>query len=175
MVANSASLIGMVDYFQSPGAPGRDLLDLVPVGEDRGQPRSRQATWPDCELACRRIRDRCAQRTARRAPLTPGGRVAMIQYVTYLDNDYSCRRSPRRRRPVAPVLAVVRQGADRDRRSAEVTGGCGHAYSATSGTSNGTAIPGANARRSTRRRRPTWVESHCDRSRVPRAATARRP
>jgi hypothetical protein len=91
VVANAASLSGMVDYFKSKhldvglystpyqwnkiaGATqaASDLAGLpswLAGGSYVGAPA-------DCE----------------RSPLTPNGRVAMIQYVMHLDNDYSCRR-----------------------------------------------------------------------------------
>lgn len=87
--ANSASLSGMVDYFQSKGltvgiystslqwkkiagvTPSTShlagLLSWLAGGTYVGAPK-------DCQ----------------KPPLTPGGRVAMIQFVTHLDNDYSC-------------------------------------------------------------------------------------
>jgi hypothetical protein len=89
--ANAADLTGMVDYFQSkglsigiystsyqwgiiagstePASPLGGLASGLAGASMGGSPI-------DCELP----------------PLTPNGRVAMIQYVTNLDNDYSCRR-----------------------------------------------------------------------------------
>jgi hypothetical protein len=88
--ANAASLTGMVDYFQSKAltvgiystsfqwkkiagvTPATShlagLMSWLAGGSYVGAPA-------DCE----------------KGALTPNGRVAMVQYVTHLDNDYSCR------------------------------------------------------------------------------------
>jgi hypothetical protein len=138
--ANAASLTGMVDYFHSrqlqvgiystsyqwakiagttdAGSGLAGLRSWLAGGSEVGAP-------VDCE----------------QAPLTPGGWVAMIQYVTFLDNDYSCLRfrsqtaeiSPSQPAAVGTVLGAV--GTD-----------WGPATSFTyQWNRNGTAIPGATA------------------------------
>jgi hypothetical protein len=89
LAANAASLTGMVDYFQSKGLTVgiystsfqwkkiagvtsakshlAGLLSWLAGGSYVGAPA-------DCE----------------KKPLTPNGRVVMVQYVTHFDNDYSC-------------------------------------------------------------------------------------
>jgi hypothetical protein len=90
LVANAASLSGMVDYFKSKRRDvGRystsyqwnKIAGATPATSDlAGLPSwlaggSYFGAPADCE----------------KSPLTPNGRVAMVQYVMYLDNDYSCR------------------------------------------------------------------------------------
>ncbi len=104
--ANSASLAGMVDYLQSrnlvvgiystsyqwakiagtatAASPLAGLRSWLAGGSEFGAPA-------DCQ----------------KAPLTPGGRVAMIQYVTYLDNDFSCRQFHSAVASVAPSVPSV--------------------------------------------------------------------
>jgi hypothetical protein len=91
VVANAASLSGMVDYFESKyldvglystSYQWNKIAGATPATSDlAGLPSwlaggSYAGAPVDCE----------------RSPLTPNGRVAMIQYVMHLDNDYSCRR-----------------------------------------------------------------------------------
>lgn len=90
VVANSASLIGMVDYFQSKG------LDVGIYGTSYQWRIIAGATLPASHLAG--LPSWLAGGSAvgapadcEKSPLTPGGRVAMVQYVTNLDNDYSCQ------------------------------------------------------------------------------------
>jgi hypothetical protein len=89
VVANSASLIGMVDYFHSKG------LDVGIYSTSYQWGRIAGATLPASHLAG--LRSWLAGGSAvgapadcERSPLTPNGRVAMVQYVTNLDNDYAC-------------------------------------------------------------------------------------
>lgn len=115
--ANAASLTGMVDYFQSKSlhigiystalqwkkiagvTPSSSHLAGLPSwiagGTYVGAPK-------DCE----------------QTPLTPGGRVAMIQFVTHFDNDYSCQRFPGAgaliQTPGAPVAGSTLQAVPGD-------------------------------------------------------------
>ncbi len=91
VAANAASISGMVDYFKSKhldvglystsyqwnkiagATPATSNLAGLPSWLAGGSYAGAPA---DCE----------------KNPLTPNGRVAMVQYVMHLDNDYSCRR-----------------------------------------------------------------------------------
>jgi hypothetical protein len=42
-----------------------------------------------------------------RSPLTPNGRVAMVQYVMHLDNDYSCQRFGATTAAISPAVGAV--------------------------------------------------------------------
>jgi hypothetical protein len=90
VVANAASLTGMVDYFQGKG------LDVGLYSTPYQWNRIAGATAADSHLAG--LRSWLAGGSAMGAPvdceknaLTPYGWVAMVQYVAHLDNDYSCR------------------------------------------------------------------------------------
>jgi hypothetical protein len=91
VVANAASLSGMVDYFKSKhldvglystSYQWNKIAGVTPATSDlAGLPSwlaggSYFGAPADCE----------------KSPLTPNGRVAMVQYVMHFDNDYSCRR-----------------------------------------------------------------------------------
>ncbi len=140
VVANSASLIGMVDYFESRGLSvgiystsyqwGRIAGTTLPASHLAGLPSwlaggSAVGAPADCE----------------KSPLTPGGRVAMVQYVTNLDNDYACRSFPRAGVTVAPVTASV-VGTELVATTGDWADGADYTYQ---WTSNGVAIPGATS------------------------------
>jgi hypothetical protein len=91
VTANAASITGMVDYFQSKGLQvglystsyqwnriaGVTSLDSHLAGlQSWLAGASYWGAAADCE----------------RSPLTPGGTVTMVQYVSILDADYSCHR-----------------------------------------------------------------------------------
>ena len=104
--ANSASLSGMVDYFQAEG------LDVGIYSTSYQWAKIAGTTTVDSPLAGLRSwlaggSETGAPADCQRAPLTPGGRVAMIQYVTYLDNDFSCRQFHSAIAAVAPAVPSV--------------------------------------------------------------------
>jgi hypothetical protein len=142
LAANTASLTGMVDYFESKDLQVGLYSTSYQWGEIAGttDPNSHLAGLPswlaggsqlgapgDCELGA----------------LTPNGRVAMIQYVTNLDNDFSChlfrtetaRISPSSNPTVGTVLTATAG-----------VWGPGRVSYAYQWNRNGLAIPGATAR-----------------------------
>ena len=91
VAANAASLSGMVDYFQSKyldvglystAYQWNKIAGATPAASNLAGLPSWLAgsSYFGAPAACER------------SPLTPNGRVAMVQYVMHLDNDYSCRR-----------------------------------------------------------------------------------
>lgn len=142
VAANSASLSGMVDYFKSryldvglysTSYQWNKIAGATPATSDlAGLPSwlaggSYLGAPADCE----------------KNPLTPNGRVAMVQYVMHLDNDYSCRRFDAANATISPAGQSVVGSA-----LTAVSGSWG-----PSGVSfsyqwnrNGTAIPGATSK-----------------------------
>jgi hypothetical protein len=91
VVANAASLSGMVDYFQSR------QLDVGLYSTSYQWNRIAGATQASSNLAglpswLAGGSFAGAPADCEKSPLTPNGRVAMVQYVMHLDNDYSCRQ-----------------------------------------------------------------------------------
>jgi hypothetical protein len=91
VVANAASLSGMVDYFRSQN------LDVGLYSTPYQWNKIAGATAPTSDLAglpswLAGSSYFGASAACERSSLTPNGRVAMVQYVMHLDNDYSCRR-----------------------------------------------------------------------------------
>jgi hypothetical protein len=136
--ANAADLTGMVDYFQSKGLRVGLYSTSYQWGIIAGvtDPASHLAGLPswlagasivgspvDCELP----------------PLTPNGRVAMIQYVTNLDNDYACRTFNAAARVSPSIPSAVGTELDAARGS-WATGEVNYGYR------NGVPIAGANSR-----------------------------
>ena len=101
VVANAASLSGMVDYFESRNlAVGiystpyqwNKIAGATDVASDlAGLP-----SWL-AGVSYAGALDAC-----QRNPLTPNGRVALIQHVMNLDNDFSCRQFPAAAATVTP-------------------------------------------------------------------------
>jgi hypothetical protein len=141
VVANAASLSGMVDYFESKyldvglySTPYQwnKIAGATPATSDlAGLPSwlaggSYVGAPADCE----------------RSPLTPNGRVAMIQYVMYLDNDYSCRRFDAATATISPadqsVVGSALTAVSGDWRPGDVS----YSYQ---WNRDGSAIPGATS------------------------------
>jgi hypothetical protein len=141
VVANAASLSGMVDYLRSKyldvglystayqwnkiaGATSAtsDLAGLpswLAGGSFSGAPA-------DCE----------------KSPLTPNGRVAMIQYVMHFDNDYSCQRFAASTAAISPGSQAV-VGSELTAESG--TWGPGIVSYHYQWNRNGSAVPGATS------------------------------
>ena len=90
-VANAASLSGMVDYFKlkslsvgiySTSYQWNRIAGVTPA-------TSTLAGLPSWLAGSSYFG---APVNCQKSPLTPNGRVAMVQYVMHLDNDYACRR-----------------------------------------------------------------------------------
>lgn len=142
VVANAASLSGMVDYFESR------QLEVGIYSTSYQWNKIAGVTAATSNLAG--LLSWLAGTTYFRAPaacersaLTPKGRVAMVQYVMHLDNDYSCRQFTTVAATVAPadqsvvgskLLAVSGEWA---------TGEVAYSYQ---WNRDGVAIPGATAR-----------------------------
>jgi hypothetical protein len=142
VVANTASLAGMVDYLKSryldvgiystsyqwnriAGAtPSNSVLAGLPSwlagGSFLGAP-------VDCE----------------KAPLTPGGRVAMIQFSGHLDNDYSCARFAATTATITPATEPVAGDRVTAQSGAWATGPVAYTYQ---WNRDGAAIAGATSR-----------------------------
>jgi hypothetical protein len=91
VVANAAMLTGMVDYFQAKG------LDVGLYSTSYQWNRIAGVTSPDSPLAglpswLAGASSWGAAADCEKSPLTPNGTVAMVQYVSILDADYSCHR-----------------------------------------------------------------------------------
>jgi hypothetical protein len=91
VVANAASLSGMVDYFKlrrldvgiySTSYQWNKIAGVTPV-------TSTLAGLPSWLAGSSYFG---APANCERSPLTPNGRVAMVQHVMHLDNDFACRR-----------------------------------------------------------------------------------
>jgi len=106
VVANSASLIGMVDYFESRGLQVGIYSTSYQWGKIAGAtlPASHLAGLPSWLAGGSAIG---APADCEKSALTPGGRVALVQYVTNLDNDYACRSFPTSEATVSPSSASV--------------------------------------------------------------------
>jgi hypothetical protein len=91
VVANSASLTAMVDFFQGQG------LAVGLYSTSYQWNRIAGSTAASSSLASLRswlagASEVGAPAGCERSPLTPGGWVSMVQYVGLFDNDVSCRR-----------------------------------------------------------------------------------
>jgi hypothetical protein len=91
VVANAASITGMVDYFQS-----RDL-EVGLYSTSYQWNRIAGVTTADSHLAGLRswlagASYSGAAADCEKSPLTPNGLVTMVQYVSVLDADYSCHQ-----------------------------------------------------------------------------------
>ena len=141
VVANAASLSGMVDFFQAQELQVGLYSTSYQWNRIAGsiQPTSNLAGLPswlaggsffgapvDCE----------------KSPLTPGGRVAMVQYVMHFDSDFSCHRFGASIAAISPgrqsVVGTQLNGVTGDWGPADVT----FAYQ---WSSNGVAIAGATS------------------------------
>jgi hypothetical protein len=91
VVANAASLSGMVDYFESKQLDVGLYSTSYQWNKIAGVTlaTSNLAGLPSWLAGTTYFR---APAACERSPLTPNGRVAMVQYVMHLDNDYSCRQ-----------------------------------------------------------------------------------
>jgi hypothetical protein len=142
VIANAASISGMVDYFQSKGLvvglystsyQWNKIAGATPVTSNlAGLPSwlaggSYLGAPADCE----------------KSPLTPDGRVSMVQYVTRFDDDYSCRQFPAVSARIAPPGQSV-VGANLTARTGNWGGGdVSYSYQ---WNRDGSAIPGAISR-----------------------------
>jgi hypothetical protein len=147
VVANAASLTGMVDYFQS------EDLDVGLYSTPYQWNRIAGVTGSASHLAG--LPSWLAGGSYAGAPLdceksalTPGGRVAMVQYVSILDHDYSCHQFG----VVAATIAsnnqpegVVRSVAGTRLTSIVGRWGPGDVTYSYQWNRDGTAIPGANS------------------------------
>jgi hypothetical protein len=140
VVANSASLIGMVDYFESRGLEVGIYSTSYQWGKIAGAtlPASHLAGLPSWLAGGSAVG---APAGCEKPPLTPGGRVAMVQYVTNLDNDYSCESFGHASVTVAPDSASV-VGTELLATTGDWAYGVGYAFQ---WTSNGVPIPGATS------------------------------
>ena len=94
VVANAASLSGMVAYFESKQLDVGLYSTSYQWNKIAGMTLSTSnlAGLPSWLAGTTYFR---APAACERSPLTPNGRVAMVQYVMHLDNDYSCRQFTR--------------------------------------------------------------------------------
>jgi len=139
--ANSASLSGMVDYLTrkdlsvgiySTSFQWAKIAGTTPASSSLAGLRSwlAGASEPGAPVDCEG------------APLTPGGWVAMVQYVTHLDNDVSCHLF------YAAAAIVVPSTPSAVGTPLAAFGGAWGTDAATytyQWSRNGVAIPGANA------------------------------
>jgi hypothetical protein len=102
--ANAASLTGMVRYFHSKGLEVGLYSTSYQWNRIAGQtsassPLAGLRSWlaGATEVGAA---DRCS-----RAPLTPDGRVTMVQYVGHFDNDLSCHQFSTAKATVSPSTA----------------------------------------------------------------------
>ena len=102
VVANAASLAGMVDYFESKqldvglystSYQWNKIAGVTPA-------TSNLAGLPSWLAGTTYFR---APAACERSPLTPNGRVAMVQYVMHLDNDYSCGQFTSAKATISPA------------------------------------------------------------------------
>ncbi len=106
VVANEASLTGMVDYFQSKA------LDVGLYSTSYQWNRIAGATSAVSHLAGLRSWLAGGSRAGapidcEKSPLTPYGWVAMVQYVTHFDNDYSCAVFGSASATISPVIPTA--------------------------------------------------------------------
>ena len=106
VVANTASLTGMVDYFQSKE------LEVGVYSTSYQWNRIAGVTPPTSSLAGLRSwlaggSYAGAPADCERSPLTPSGWVAMVQYVSVLDHDYSCHQFVRTAASIVPAVTSV--------------------------------------------------------------------
>ena len=141
VVANAASLSGMVDYFQSKA------LDVGLYSTSYQWNRIAGVTAATSNLAG--LRSWLAGGSAAGAPidceksaLTPYGWVAMVQYVSRLDNDYSCRTFGGADAAIQPSTPTVVGSALTAVAGAWTPDGGAYSYQ---WNRDGVAIPGANS------------------------------
>ncbi len=139
VVANSASLIGMVDYFEAKGLDVGIYSTSYQWGIIAGAtlPASHLAGLPSWLAGGSAVG---APVDCEKNPLTPNGRVAMVQYVTNLDNDYACQSFAVGSATIAPHAPSVV--------GTELTASAGHwgardIQYAYQWNDDGVAIPGA--------------------------------
>jgi hypothetical protein len=104
--ANAASLSGMVDYFHSKhlsvgiystSYQWKKIAGVTPATSSLAGLRSWLAGGSETG----------APRDCEKSPLTPNGWVAMVQYVTHLDNDFSCHLFDSASASVSPAIPTV--------------------------------------------------------------------
>jgi len=102
VVANAASLSGMVAYFESRQLAVGLYSTTYQWNKIAGatQATSNLAGLPSWLAGGSRLG---AAGDCEKSPLTPGGHVAMVQYVAQLDQDYSCRRFQVATAAIVPV------------------------------------------------------------------------
>ena len=141
VVANAASLSGMVDYLESK------QLDVGLYSTSYQWNKIAGVTLATSNLAgllswlagTTYFR---APAACERSPLTPNGRVAMVQYVMHLDNDYSCSQFRSATATIAPAGQSV-VGNELTGVSGEwATGDVSYSYQWNRGE---VAIPGATS------------------------------
>ncbi|MEJ1230706.1 MAG: hypothetical protein WDM88_09115 [Galbitalea sp.] len=106
VVANAASLTGMVDYFQGKG------LEIGLYSTSYQWNKIAGATSAASHLAGLRSwlaggSMRGAPTDCEKSPLTPYGLVVMVQYVGRLDNDFSCHAFTGASAKISPSSASV--------------------------------------------------------------------
>ena len=142
VVANSASLSGMVDYFRSKH------LDVGLYSTSYQWNRIAGATSVTSDLAglpswLAGGSYLGAPADCEKNPLTPNGRVAMVQYVMHLDNDYSCRRFDVASATISPASQSVVGSALTAVSGSWGPSGVSFSYQ---WSRNGSAIPGATSK-----------------------------
>jgi hypothetical protein len=139
--ANAASLSGMVDYFQSKA------LDVGLYSTSYQWKKIAGVTASVSNLAGLRSwlaggSEAGAPIDCEKSPLTPYGWVAMVQYVTHLDNDYSCHLFGNADAAIQPSTPTVVGTALTAVAGAWTPAGVAYSYQ---WNSDGVAIPGANS------------------------------
>jgi hypothetical protein len=141
VVANAASLSGMVDYFESKQLDVGLYSTSYQWNKIAGVTlaTSNLAGLPSWLAGTTYFR---APAACERSPLTPNGRVAMVQYVMHLDNDYSCRQFTTAVARISPtgqsVVGNVLTGVSGEWASGDVS----YSYQ---WNRDGVAIPGATS------------------------------